>query len=658
MKSFFILFKFELRRFASKRNILLLLVLLLFSLYFLQSGINEYKSILNRKDKFLEIEKAKVSQYINYSQYGTYGFRMLFMPSPLMAFFNQTAVIPDLTAYVDSGERLKIYLPFKGKNAFDLKNFGLTDFSGIMLFFGSLLALFYGFETFHSREYLKFLSSLASYRSVFFSLLFSRMIFVSISLLALTGIGILLVLVNGLFFPLNYCFLNFMFLIVLLALFFLLFGALLGTIGSFINSVIAMLSCWFILVFLIPTAVNIGVRGHADLMTPLYQLEMEKLKTVMDFEKRAIEKAGSFDYGKEVTEIEREGILSYWKNEFTMIHGLEENMISEMKSSISLYQDLSLFFPTTLYLSVNREISSRGYDNLVEFYAYVLQQKRDFFKFYMDKVYFSNFSKVESFIKENENVFNARSHIPRNFLPGLFLTLFYSFTLLVGTYHRFRNSLFSLGVKNLGKFNKVSLDFNKGNIRVWLTHGHQFKNLLYDVFSGEGKRLIRLGFQGKVLLDGEDVTTLKKRMEFFYLCSPASIPGDIKVKNFLFLVGGLVRSSGKQLKKMLSGPVIKNQVKKKFSQLDNRERGELLLALTPLKKEFTYLFHDIAAGMPVDFAIRFKEKMDDLKDQGSLVLYLTSDDAVRSKGLEKGQIFFETPTWCIVVDQYKTLEDR
>ncbi len=655
MKTFRAFFFFELKRFASRRNVLFFLLLLFFSLYFLQSGINEYEDILNRKDTFLEFEEAQISQYNNYTQYGGYGFRMLFIPSPLVLLFNQSAAFPDLTAFVDSGARLNIYLPFKGKDAFDLKNFGLTDFSGIMLFFGTLLALFYGYETFHNDEYLKFLSSLASYRRVFFSILGSRMIFVAFLLLVLIGVGLLLVLLNGLYLPLDSRLLSFTLLVILLSLFFLLLGALLGTIKSILSAVSAMLSCWFVFLFLIPTVINIGVARHADLMTPLYQMEMEKLKTLMDFERQTTEKAGRF---KEVTETERETILSYWNNEFKKINSMEQNMIGEMKKSISLYQNLSMLFPTTLYLSVNQEISSRGYSNLINFYKYVLDQKSKFFKFYMDKVYFSNYSEVESFVKDKENLFFAHSNIPATFWPGLLATLFYTAVLLTGSYHRFRRSLFALSIRELRGFDQIKLNLKRSELRVWLTYGHPFKNLLYILFSGEARRLRHRKFTGQVFLDRVNLMAQKNRENFLYLCSPAAIPGDIKVKDLLRLLSCLLNMSRSEEETLLSVPVVSSHSRKRFAQLDNRERGEVLLALTPTENNFIYLFQDMASGMPVDFAIRFKDKMDSLKRAGSLVIYLTSDDAVRSKGLEKGQLFFETPTWCKVVEQYKSLVEH
>jgi hypothetical protein len=207
-KAFFIL---ELKRFFGKRNGMLILLLFLLSLLFIQNGINEYKNILDHKEKFQEIEESKVSSYISYRVYGTYGFRMLFVPAPITVFFNKSGLISDMTSYVDSGERLIIYNSLKGKNVFNLKKWGLTDFSGIILFFASLLALFYGYETLSNAEYLKFLSSLASPRKAFISMLLSRIILMVLLFLFITAAGFLLLTLNGLIVPLDSYMLSFLF---------------------------------------------------------------------------------------------------------------------------------------------------------------------------------------------------------------------------------------------------------------------------------------------------------------------------------------------------------------------------------------------------------------------------------------------------------------
>ncbi len=168
LRTFKAFWLFEYKRFIDNKYLLSsLLVLSIVALAFVQIGVLQYKSHLKQKEIFQQFERTKVKGFINYTQYGTYGYRTLFVPDAISIFFFNTAVIQDMTAYVDSGERLKIYQPMIGKNIFKTKNFGFSDFSGIVLFFGSLITILYLFDAFRNREFLKTLVSIAGPRRVF-----------------------------------------------------------------------------------------------------------------------------------------------------------------------------------------------------------------------------------------------------------------------------------------------------------------------------------------------------------------------------------------------------------------------------------------------------------------------------------------------------------
>lgn len=650
MSTFKTFFIFEFKRFFGARNLLIILLLLFFSLVFIQNGINEYESILNRKDKFQESERTKVNLIINYSQYGAYGIRTLFVPAPISVLFFNSGVIPEMTSYVDSGERLKIYNSLKGKNIFDVKKFGFTDFSGILLFFGSLLALFYGYETFNNDEYLKFLSTLSSKNRVFFSMVFSRIIMMLLMFLIIVASALLLIAFNDLYVPVNSYLLYFALSIFLVLLFFFSIGTIIGTLKSKITGIITLLSCWFLLLYFIPTAVNTYVTDRSDLITPIYKLEMEKLKILMDFERRTMEQAGISKHGEQ-DDSERKIILSYWNNEYVKIQALEENMENQMEANISLSQKLSMFFPSTFYLSVTNEVSSRGYENFIDFYKVVRELKRKFFKFYMDKVYFSNFSKVEPFVKKrDENIFPAQSRLPRNFIAGVSINFFYVVVLLWLSHSFFRRSLFMLPKnESPGSFPR-NVKLKKGEFKVLVSEGDLFKDQLFNLFSGETGEFKRKGFAGEILIDDVDITAEKNRDNFLYLCHPEDIPGDIKASDFLFLTRRLLGVKNKK-------PNMKAIGRKKFSRLQNHEKGEVLLAVLDMKGKGIYLVHDAARGMPIEFTVQLKEKMAALKEEGALVLYLTPDELINVKSFKKGQKFYESATWCQLVEHYKGLLD-
>jgi len=632
-KAFFIL---EFKRFFGKRNGMLILMLFLLSLLFIQNGINEYKNILDHKEKFQEIEESKVSSYISYRVYGAYGFRMLFVPAPITIFFNKSGVISDMTSYVDSGERLIIYNSLKGKNVFNLKKWGLTDFSGIILFFASLLALFYGYETLSNAEYFKFLSTLASPGKVFFSLLVSRIILMLLLFMFITAGCLLLFMLNNLHVPLDKYILYFLLLVFLISIFFFVMGTAFSTIKSKIIGLSSLLSIWFILLFIVPTVINSYIANQADVITPIYRMEMDKFKILSDFENRYIENEGPFTPGKKVTPSMQNRVLSFMKNEFVKLQDLEEDMRNQMERKISLFQGLSTIFPSSFYVSVNNEISSRGYENLIEFYKYVLKLKWKFVEFYLDKVYYTNFSKVESFIKDDENVFHSQSRLPGFFIIGILVTVFYIAGLFWVSYIRYKGALNSIHENADAPSMPADLELKKGQFKVLVSEGDLFKNQLFNRYSRSEE-----GREGK----------------FLYLCHPENIPGDIKSGDFLFFIKRLVQTRGKEPVELRLSATIKAISWKKFSRLKNHEKGEIILAVLEMKRKEIYLVYDAARGMPIEFTVQLKEKMQQLKEEGAMVIYLTPDELINVQSIKKRHGLHESTTWCELVDHYKGLLD-
>ncbi|MCX6584534.1 MAG: ABC transporter permease subunit [Candidatus Aminicenantes bacterium] len=433
MKVFRVFFGLELRRFLCKRNIIIFLLFLTLSFYFLQEGIARQQLVEKNKQTFIEIEKMKVKQYILYTQYGAYGVRLMFLPSTLSIFFNNSGHFSNLISNIDSGERLNIYNPFKGKTLFTEKSGALMDFSGLILLLGSLFALYFGYEALHHRKYLEFLSGFSHNRcrEVFFPTIGSRVAILLLLLLITAGSSWGVLKLNCVALPgTDYRHL----LIYLGVLFFtLLFFFSLGTVVSRLKTksvaIITMIGLFFLFIFIIPWTIDKIISGKAAGMTDSYYLELEKLKIIMDFEKRAYDEIGIFRSGKKAPPAVIDLVESYWRKDFKKIEGLEVKLENEMKENIRSYQVLSMFFPSTFYLSVGTEISSRGYDNFLAFYRYVRDLKDRFVRFYFDKKFYTDQTDIESFVKGEENLFQARSRLPVTFGGGMLLTILYTIVL-------------------------------------------------------------------------------------------------------------------------------------------------------------------------------------------------------------------------------------
>jgi len=443
LKTIYIL---ELKRLLNKKTIGLFLIFSLLSLYFIQIGINNYKNVIENKETFQNFERLKLKQYNNYNQYGTYGFRILFIPSPLSIYFVNSSTISELTSNVDSGERLNIYNSFKGRTLFAEKSGGFKDFSGIMLLLGSLLVLYLGYEAFIHKDYLRFISGFVDYKIFFFSIVLSRVLNLILFFLFNAGISWVLLKINGIeFLSSEYIHLSiYIGILVLMMVFFLALGTIAGSFkSSFVGFVMVIIS-WFVLVFLIPGIVNTVTAEKSDNIVSNYNLELQKLKSIMDFEKLALKKVGITTENN--IESVRKLIEKYWNDEFKQIQAFEKRLENEMEKNIRLFQNLSLIFPSTFYLSTSNEISSKGYENFILFFDYIQTLKEKFVRFYIDHRYYSDApvdkpTVVESFIKGDENLFYAKSLLPKSFFKGVILILFYVIGLLTISYFRLKKSL-------------------------------------------------------------------------------------------------------------------------------------------------------------------------------------------------------------------------
>jgi hypothetical protein len=277
-------------RYLAGKDILFILVLFLACLFFLQKGINNYLDTLNQQEVFQEIEREKVKLYSTYTQYGTYGVRIMAVPHPMSVFFIDSCVMPDTHAYMDSGERLKIYNSLKGKNLFLQKRNNVTDFAGILLIVGGLLALLYGHRGFLGMNYSKFLVSVSDRKKIYRTIVLPRVFIMALVYCLLFAAARFQLWLNGIMLPLSGSFTFFFLAGFLVLLFFFSLGAFTGTIPFSKRGLLLPIGLWLLIGFIIPTAIDFHTAERANSITPEYRIDNKKLKTVMGFEKRAIKK--------------------------------------------------------------------------------------------------------------------------------------------------------------------------------------------------------------------------------------------------------------------------------------------------------------------------------------------------------------------------------
>lgn len=625
MKEFKVSLKIAAGDFFKTRNIICMMITAILALYFVQAGIGKLKKSRETKNEFQKIERMKIDMYPNITYYGSVGFRILSIPGPSMVFFSNAATGMELISQIDSGDILSIHNSTLGANIFSNKIGGFKDFTGIILFFGSILALYFGYESTRKSQYLKFLSSISSAKRVFLDIILTRIILIALFLVFVTACSLLLAAVNNIDLSSSdylhiACFLPLMILVII---FFYACGALIGTIESKGKCYLAIFLTWFFLIYLIPEGIGFLVSKKAEQSASNFKVELEKLKVLTGFENWAINEEGKFDLSKKNTKAEQDIIEHYWNTYFKRIQELDKKQEDEMRSNNNYFQKLSLFFPSTFYLSTANGMSGGGYDNVIEFYRYARRLKHKFTRFYLDKKFYTDQDKVEDFITGDENVFIGTGVLIVNFGWGVLLAAVYSALLLLAAFYLFKRNIWSLPENDAGDVPGTKIKFGKEEVNVWKVRGNRFGDMLSAFFAGGKKGMTAKGFKEEIILDDVDISATKFGGTFIYICPADSIPGDTRVGDLISLVTAAMKIPAKEVRGFYEQFNIPSLAGKKFKQLGGIEKGGLLLALTHLKSFDVYLIDRIGEGLPDDFIIRLNDRMEELQQGGATAIYLT-----------------------------------
>lgn len=462
---------YESKKLFIRRNMIILVVIFILLAFLCWDGISDYKKIVANKKPFQEMERDKVSRHIHYTAYGTRGIRLLYIPCSLSIIFNDSAVFPGMTAHVDTGEALEISNSFKGKDLFSDSG-GFMDFAGIMLLISSFLALLYGWDATRNPKYLKLISDISGSRNPGFLITLARIILLNLVFLILSGLALAWLLINGINAA-NIFYLVYVTALILVITFFAAAGAIIGSLKSKAAQFITMPVLYFLLVLVIPWLIHRAVYMEAkDGIKSIYEFEYQSFKYMMNLEKRLYDRFRVWKSGDVAPGEIKAMIQSGQDIEYKKMREAELERIEGMAKRIRVYQTLASFFPTTFYISTNKELSSKGFQNFIAFYRYSYDMKQDFIKFYIDRKFYrpSPESGVEPFIKGNEDLFYGKSQLPNGFLLGLMMAVVYIAVLLVTLYRS----------QSKGeKAKTVKVDFNKGNLLFALCKNEKIKS---DIF--------------------------------------------------------------------------------------------------------------------------------------------------------------------------------
>jgi hypothetical protein len=439
--------RFERRRlFGEKKNLIFLGFISLLSAYFVWSGLNEYRQFQEEKKIFIKFEKEKISQIVNYAQYGVFGFRLLYEVSPLNQFFVNSSVLQDVESNIDSLEAIKVESSFKGKKLFLTRGY-FKDFAGIIFIFGSLFMLYLGHLALVSPAYLRIISGGMSLKKYYGLTTVARLFWLDLFFILL-GLGLFFqVQLEGVGFsgPEKMIYLFFLLFLVFLLNFFYLLGQLTSVLVGFRNIFFLwFFIVWFICIFLLPEINRISIFNQSLVLESAEKVNLEKFRTLMALEKKFRDylKVNSATPMGQIRQMQKQFAVQFINSSYLVNTGLETKYLRDVESVIAGHERQSVLFPTTFYQFLTGEASGKGYYGYLDFMDYIMKLRNRFMQFYLKKRYESNDATVESFVKNDENIFRARSRLPKTFWLGFLATGFYAAAFFVMAYWPLRRLVY------------------------------------------------------------------------------------------------------------------------------------------------------------------------------------------------------------------------
>ncbi|MCK4763102.1 MAG: hypothetical protein KAW12_12980 [Candidatus Aminicenantes bacterium] len=513
-----------------------LILSILISTIIVQVGIWDYESSLDRKTKFLETERNYFDRYVNYLQYGVFGFRMFVESSKLCIFFNNASTFDELEATIDCSLRLKIGNPKKDGKIFAKESGGSFDLKIYVLLLLVPLAFIYGFFTYRNRENLKFLMNFSRPLKVYTMVFLSRAFVLFISLFVVFTAAVIQIYCNGIYLSRSdFIYLLASFLVTTGILILpLIVGAVIGTLRNLAFGLSILVLIWITTVHLWPYLFNRAINKYADVkIESKYSIENKKTKIVGNFEKSIRDITNTVTDTNDRQQEFNSLFEKYWNGDFKKANDLEKKTIGEIKDVAKKLYFWCIINPFTFYHTLTNELSSRGYHSYLEFYKESNDNHKGFFRFYIDNWVLGENKQLVPFKKLEDQVFYAKPSFPAFFVLGLFvlfswITLFYTFG-----YFLFKKSFFHRKKKN--SLRDVTLELESGKHHFYSVNKNEL--LITDLFAllSSKKTSGNLSIDGKKVVSGVDflyLPALEKIPAVFSLSSLAKFLGvSEKVKN-------------------------------------------------------------------------------------------------------------------------------
>jgi hypothetical protein len=641
--------QFAWKRVFTKWIIFFLIAYAFVSWYFIQMGISNFKHVLKSNLETAKYEQKKASQYLGYKIYGAFGVNLRLSPPPLSIFFNDAGLFEELSARINGVEMLDIFVHRKGSRAFKERPFFFAGFAGWLVFTGSFGMLIFGFNSLRHIGLYKIAAGMISHRKIFlYTVISGFLITLAISVFLFVS-AVVQVLLNGISLAAgDFIQLGTFFIVWLAAAgVFFFIGALFGSMHSKITGIALASIVWLFFIYLGPLLIRTIVNNWAMKIPSNISLELKKWNTLVSMEKRFADKFGKIKKSKRSEEVVKSFVKNYFDREFKTMWDIEDGLRVQFEKRRDLHQVLSIMMPSTFLISTAEEMSGKGFNSMAEFHEFVQKFKIAYFKFLFEKFYISKDKTVASFVKSTENIFLSRSSTPGYFAEGVVWNVFVLVVLIVFTYRRFLSLLYKVAASGDGTIRDTELDLDKGISSAYSTNDDRMADILYSIFSGQSGKVEPTAFNIQFSRDSQvlDACKIDYSGRFFFLCSPGELPGDIKARDLITFVSGLMGVTGASLEAVRKRPEVYPYLDKSFGQLKTPEKNRLLLALPLLKRFDLYLFDDNASGMPPYISVRLLEIMETISGAGGTALYINCEYSPMPQGEVQGRYIREDVYW-------------
>ncbi|MCP5049226.1 MAG: hypothetical protein GY940_18800, partial [bacterium] len=232
--------------------------------------------------------------------------------------------------------------------------------------------------------------------------------------------------------------------------------------------------------------------------------------------------------------------------------------LRRISSEVKRYYDYSMLFPSTFYNVASESVGSRDYRNYLLYYAYLIDLRKRFTKFWVEKVYGDEAPKeVENFVKDSENIFRLTSGGVPRFLGGSLIEVFYIICFLLAGYFVQRRALFGLTKEEVEALGKIDLEYSNGKAVCHVIRGSLFGRFIHSLVTGKLRWLKKFFPEGGVWINGRNILRDKGDYSVCYIPSPEHVPGGFTVARWLRYWSCRGKGDADRLEEVLGRPEIR-----------------------------------------------------------------------------------------------------